>query len=83
MKEQRCKNQGTSGLYRCLLLNLKMPKCQKCQTYQKCQKCETKDAKATLVMPAFGSEDVKMASQDITEAKETSEISYDTKFWNQ
>ena len=47
----------------------------------KCQKLETKDAKATLVISAFGSKDAKMASYEITEAKVTSEISYDAAFW--
>ena len=42
-----------------------------------------RDTKATRVMPAFGSEDAKMASQEITEAKVASEISYDAAFWNQ
>ena len=37
----------------------KMPKMSK---MPKCQKRETKDAKATLVIPAFGSKDAKMAS---------------------
>ena len=37
----------------------KMPKMSK---MQRCQKQETKDAKATLVMPASGSMDAKMAS---------------------
>ena len=37
----------------------KMPKMSK---MPRCQKLETKDAKATLVMPAFGSIDAKMAS---------------------
>ena len=49
----------------------------------KYQKLETKDAKATLVMPAFGSIDAKIATEEITEAKVTSEISYDAAFWNQ
>ena len=46
-----------------------MPKIPKIPKYQK---LGTKDAKATLVMTAFGWKDAKMASQEITEAKVTS-----------
>ena len=40
----------------------KMPKMPKMSKMPICQILETKDAKATLVMPAFGSIDAKMAS---------------------
>ena len=35
------------------------------------------------MMPAFGSQDANMASQEITEAKVTSETSYDAVYYNQ
>ena len=51
----------------------KMPKMSK---VPKCQKLKIpKDAKETLVMPAFGSKDAKMTSWEITEAKVASVIS--------
>ena len=37
-------------------------KMSKMSKIPKCKKLDTKDAKATLVIPAFGSKDAKMAS---------------------
>ena len=39
-----------------------MPKMPKMSKMPKCQKIKTKDAKATLVIPAFELKDAKMAS---------------------
>ena len=60
----------------------KMQKMQNMQKYQKGKNQRQKMPKQlwSLMMPAFGSEDAKRASQEITKAKVTFEISYDAAF---